>query len=594
MDLYRAMYLDVQPAGDNVLLHYPDRREPVLLPAFDFELLADCTYFASVEEHAAAAGRRTGLPADGIAQTLYELVDRGLLSTEQEIIDRARSTVESNVDATLTPRRVSVITSDRPEKLAGCLRSFREQYGSEIELAVFDDSTDPSGVAANRRVVAEAGAGGPTTYAGFAEKKRFVDSLADRSGVDAAIVGAALTEFDGFTFHCGANRNAVLLDAAGDAVILVDDDTTVRAAQPADAAEGMRLSSQYDAWSLRFFRDLNDAVNAATWQDVDLVSWHSRFLGRSLAAAVCGRAFDEGSSNRDADPDMNDADVALIKAFANGRGRVIATAAGVVGDSGMGSPVYLLTLQGQPRESLLEDYESYRATRAVHRGAPTITFSNSDLFMGAHVALDVRGLIPPFPPVLRNSDGVFGSLLKTCFPEFCIAFLPWQVEHAPPEIRRLSFSDSVRSVAQVRANDLLIAIARLSDPAPGVSDSSIRLPALGRYLVGLGSSDARDFDTFIRQQIAGTIGRRIERLTRAVNSHGGEPSQWADDCATVIAEAERALTDDDLTVADVPAATPGESYRRFQRLVGRFGEVIEAWPTLLRESANLRVATPLA
>ena len=594
MDLYRAMYLDVQPAGDNVLLRYSDRRAPVLVPAFDFELLADCTYFASVEEHAAAAGRRTGLPADGIARTLYELVDRGLLSTEREVIDRACSTVESSADVPLTPRRVSVITSDRPEKLVTCLRSFRERYGSEIELAVFDDSTDPNGAAANRRVLAEAGAKGPTAYAGLEEKTRFVNELVARSGVDGAVIRAALTDFDGFNFHCGANRNAVLLDAAGDAVVLVDDDTTARVAQPADAADGMRMSSQYDAWSLRLFRDLNAALNAATWQDVDLIALHRRVLGRSLAAAVCRPLVGQDSAEDDAHLDLNDADVGLIETFANGRGRVIATATGVVGDSGMGLPLYFLTLQGQPREALLEDYESYRATRAVHRGAAAMTFSNSELFMGAHVGLDVRGLIPPFPPVLRNSDGVFGSLLKACFPESCIAFLPWQVEHAPPETRGITFAESTRSVSRVRANDLIIAIARLSDPAPGVNDPSIRLRAFGQYLVALGASAAGDFDTFIRQQIVGTIGGRIERLTRVVNSHGGEPVQWADDCASVIAEAERALTDDDLTVADVPGATTGESYRRFQRLVRRFGEVIEAWPTLLRESANLRVAAPLA
>src|SRR5437868_13415649 len=74
-DWYRAMYSDVLPAGDDVVLQIPERRTPVLIPAFEFDLLAHCLHFATVEEHAAAAASRTGLPADGVCQNLYELGD---------------------------------------------------------------------------------------------------------------------------------------------------------------------------------------------------------------------------------------------------------------------------------------------------------------------------------------------------------------------------------------------------------------------------------------------------------------------------------------------------------------------------------------
>ena len=157
---YRTMDLTVVPAGDDVLLHDPERAAPVVLPAFELDLLAQCTHFAPVEAHAAAAERRTGLPAGGVAQRLYELVDRGLLVSQQEVLARARAAAEADTDAAPTLDRVAVITSDRPASLATCLRSYRERYGADIELIVFDDSADAATRAENRRVAAQAAAGG--------------------------------------------------------------------------------------------------------------------------------------------------------------------------------------------------------------------------------------------------------------------------------------------------------------------------------------------------------------------------------------------------------------------------------------------------
>lgn len=593
---YRTMDLTVVSAGDDVLLHDPERATPVVLPAFELDLLAQCTHFAPVEAHAAAAESRTGLPADGVAHRLYEMVDRGLLVSQQEVLARARAAAEADADTAPTLDRVAVITSDRPTSLATCLRSYRERYGADIELIVFDDSADAAARAENRRVAAKAAAGGRILYAGEDEKRQLVTELAARSGVEPDVVRAAVTDFDGCTYHCGANRNAVLLDVAGGAVLLVDDDTTARASHPANAGDGLRLSSRYDPWSVHLFARVEDALDAADWRDTDLLAWHRRFLGRSPAACAFGPVASGEPLPLDANGvalDLNEADTALITAFSRGRGRVVATSAGVAGDSGMGLPFYFLWLQGAARERLLEDYESLRATRAVHRGADIATISNTQLFMAPHVAFDVRATIPPFPPVLRNSDGVFAELLKTCVPESYIAFLPWLVEHAPPEPRAADFDQLLRSFAGARASDIIRDLARVYEPAPRVVDPTMRLRAFGRYLIALGAMPPADFDALVRYQIMAVVGRRIEGMRRAIDQNSGEPERWAEDCAAMMTEGLRALTEDSLVVADIPGDTPDERHRRFQRLLYRFGRVIDAWPTLLEAAIDLRVARPL-
>jgi len=593
---YRTMDLTVVPAGDDVLLHDPERAVPTVLPTFEMDLLVQCTYFAPVEEHAATVARRTGLPADGVTQRLYEFVDRGLLVSQQEVVARARAAAEADAEVAPTLDRVAVITSDRPASLATCLRSYRDRYGADIELIVFDDSTDAATRAENQRVAAQAAAGGRIFYAGEDEKRRFVSELAAKSGVEADVVGAAVAEFDGCSFHGGANRNAVLLDAAGGAVLMVDDDTTARAARPTDAGDGLRLSSRSDPWSLHFFARVEDALDAADWQDADLLAWHRWFLGRSPAAC----AFDPAArvmplplgKNGDA-LDLNEADAALLAAFSRGRGRVVVTSAGMAGDSGMGGPLSFLWLQGADRERLLEDYESYHVTRAVHRGAGVATISNTQFLMTPHVAFDVRRTIPPFSPVLRNEDGAFADMLRTCEPESCTAFLPWSVEHAPPNPRAGDFDQVLRSVGRAHANGIIRDLARGYEPAPGVTDPAMRLRSFGRYLTALGAMSPADFDALVRYQITVTVGRRIEMLTRAIDLNSGQPERWAEDCATVMAEGLRVLTEDALVVADIPGDTPDERHRRFQRLLYRFGRVIDAWPALLEAAADMRVARPL-
>jgi hypothetical protein len=593
---YRTLDLTVVPAGDDVLLHDPERATPVVLPAFELDLLAQCTHFAPVETHAAAAERRTGLPADGVAQQLYELVDCGLLVSQQEVAARARAAAEAQAEVAPTLDRIAVITSDRPASLATCLRSYRDRYGADIELIVFDDSADAATRAENKRVAAQAAAGGRIFYAGEDEKRRFVSELAATSGVDADVVSAAVAEFDGCSFHGGANRNAALLDAAGGAVLMVDDDTTARAARPIDAGDALRLSSRSDPWSLHFFACVEDALDAADWRDADLLAWHRRFLGSSPAACAFGPAARGMPLPLDPDGvalDLNEADSALIAAFSRGRGRVVVTCAGMAGDSGMGGPLSFLWLQGAERERLLEDYESYRVTRAVHRGAGVATISNTHFLMTPHVAFDVRGTIPPFSPVLRNEDGAFGNMLRMCEPESYTAFLPWSVEHAPPNPRAGDFDQVFRSVGRAYANSIIRDLAHRYEPAPGVTDAAMRLRSFGRYLTALGAMSPADFDALVRYQIIAAVGRRIEMLTRTIDLNSGQPERWAEDCATAMAEGLRVLTEDALVVEDIPGDTPDERHRRFQRLLHRFGRVIDAWPALLEAAADMRVARPL-
>jgi hypothetical protein len=167
------------------------------------------------------------------------------------------------------------------------------------------------------------------------------------------------------------------------------------------------------------------------------------------------------------------------------------------------------------------------------------------------------------------------------------------VEHAPPEMRAADFEQVLRSIGRVRANDVIRDLAHAYEPAPGVTEPTVRLRAFGHYLMGLAAMPSGDFEAFIRHQIVARVGNRIEGLTRAVNQYGGQPDGWAKDCVDVAAEGLRSLTEDEIGVADAPGHTPMERTRHFQRVIDRFGRIIEAWPALLAAAGGMRVARPL-
>jgi len=75
---YRMMDLSIVLAGDDVLLHDPERATPMVLPTFELDLLAQCTHFAPVEVH-----------ADAAAQVVHD--QRLLRLGEAELPGRARA-----------------------------------------------------------------------------------------------------------------------------------------------------------------------------------------------------------------------------------------------------------------------------------------------------------------------------------------------------------------------------------------------------------------------------------------------------------------------------------------------------------------------
>jgi hypothetical protein len=476
---------------------------------------------------------------------------------------------------------VGVPTRDRPECLRRCLLGHLEsarRHGRDNDFVVVDDAGTDSARAATRELLRELAGhwGANVFYAGPRERAGFAEALARRAGLPEGPVRFALLNDGGWPVATGASRNALLLHAAGDLLLQVDDDTLCLIAPapltlpspPAGgegrvrgARAGLAFSPRPDPTEFWFPDGDGPVLPPDTPAGADLLAVHEELLGKTVPGPQGGP--------------------------------VLATAAGVAGDSGMGTAAYFLLLDGASRARLLRSPEGYRAAltgRRLLRAATQATVCRPGVCMALNLGLDNRRLLPPFLPAMRNQDGVFAALLRACFPDALFGFLPWTVLHEPPSPRP-SLADGLReSVMGVRTGQALQVLIGALAPGLAGPGAAERLRTLGARLEELGSTAAAAFAECLNAVLRAQMSGLAVRLEGLLHQHGGQPAYWADDMCCLLSALREALPQSgwaaptDLRAA-FDTARAGELFRQ---LVRQFGQLLRVWPDLCQAALDLR------
>jgi hypothetical protein len=300
--------------------------------------------------------------------------------------------------------------------------------------------------------------------------------------------------------------------------------------------------------------------------DVDVLGRHESLLGRAVAD---------------------------VGAPADARGRVAITLHGLVGDSGMGSPRYYLGLTGPSRERLVASPNAYRLafqSREIMRAVRRPTISTGPFCMTTFFGFDNRLLLPPFFPVQRNADGIFGIMLRKCIDGSHIAFLPSALVHTPPAERAFEPDAIWADAENVRLSDIVITCSFAQGVAGAPSTDAERMAQLGRHLRSLGSLKLRDFEAHVRVLQQYRTMAFITALESHLQTYAAQPGFWAEDVERMIGLLSKAANAEDYMVPrDLRAGREaGEARQLSRELVARFGELLEAWPTIVATAGRLR------
>jgi len=365
----------------------------------------------------------------------------------------------------------------------------------------------------------------------------------------------------------GANRNSLLLDATDTLVLAVDDDTLCRIAEGPEREAALSFFPGYDPTEFWFFPDRGRATESVSFVDADVLGCHEALLGSEVA--------DLGSPSGTS-------------------GRVAMTLHGLVGDSGMASPRYYFTLTGASRDRLVASPQAYRSafeSREILRCVRQPTITAGPFCMTTFLGLDNRLLLPPFFPVQRNSDGIFGIMVRKCVDGSHVAFLPWLLLHAPEPPRAFVPDELWADAGAVQMADIVIAGVLAHETSTGQVTTATRWADLGKHLRWLGSLNLPDFEARVRTVQRFRNFAFITALHGQLQTYGASPSFWADDVGRMIELMSKASTaENHLVPRDLRQDRDVDAARRLgQELVGKFGELVEAWPTMVAAARRLRV-----
>lgn len=549
--------------------------------------LSSCTRFASLREHIDYVSKRFAfISPPTVRQILETAASRRVLISSEEFIASSSPSVdvlEQKISSIVVP------TAKRPDSLRACLDSWAhgcQVYGRRPTIIVADGSNDEASEGVTRGLLddLQRSYGGEVFWAGVREKARLADALAATGCCPPDLLHFALFGDPGLKVTTGANRNALLLETTREVVLSVDDDTRcclskIPALEDTPALIELHDRPQMEA---RFFRDRQTAMDAAEPVVVDFLGSHEALLGRALGTIIA----DLPSSGA---LDVGRACTHLVDNVLRGRGTVVLTFSGVLGDSGTYATGLPLDNRTATREHAVKSESAYAiatSSREVLRGVGKMTICHGGPFMATAIGIDNRTLLPPFCPVMRNQDGVLGTVLQACNPEAFFGHVPIAVLHTPPDHR--AHAVAWRDVlSRTRVSDLLIALIDNWPRHPGPFEQKLR--ALGTYLADIAALPAGEFAEAVTMTLLKNASSQYETLRRNLQESEEQPSYWRQDLESTMESLSRALDSGQyFRLCDIKGPTTTAELETARSIIGRYGNLVCCWRDVLACAQSLK------
>jgi hypothetical protein len=331
-----------------------------------------------------------------------------------------------------------------------------------------------------------------------------------------------------------------------------------------------------DTW----FYDRREALLAESheWSEHDFLSEHEQLLGRSIAALALNVGLDriEGET----------VDNTFLYALQAATGKVLVTLGGVIGDSGAYCSKWICWLKHASQARLWNDERLFRTAvrcREIFSVVPTPTIDRSGFCAATTMAFANYEDLPPFIPIGRNSDGVFGALLKKTGASAFAAHTPTAVFHAANHGREYS------SLPEFRLSDLMISLFGHFCSTDNISVSSL-VRLVGRDLIELGALPDADCNEILVAAVLERESRRIRRISRKIDRIQNEAPKCALEELKQYKEylLRRSLAMS-CTVASSQICPLGSDRLKITKtILSKIGHLLYSWSDIVSASAYLK------
>lgn len=541
--------------------------------------LHQCSKFRTFDEHVAhlanAIPELSG-QTDDIRQVLSTINKAGLMASAKEFVRQLQPAVES-LPAQPSPV-YCVLTCDRPEALSRLLVSMTDNHDFDAAARYFvvDDSRQEENRQRNRQIAE----GHALTYFGEKEQAQFIARLKaalphHATGIDFLLGRAADSDRPSY----GRTRNFALLLGIDARVVLSDDDILFNRCRPDRTSDQVALTSrprQAQFWSEPEWRSMRDdeAPDPTTGA-------FTSALGRTLPQALAGLG--DRVLAADAVRDLLPYQLPVVTPAS----QVLVTACGYLGDPGTASNDWIYQLPAESREQLLHseaDYRHFSSARNAWLGSPGYHFVNHFSLISGITGLDNQTLLPPYFPLYRNEDFLFGAMTHFMYPDALLLDLPWAVPHLPLQQRKWNRNTLEKPASYGFLDftvDYLDSRIRQTVAAPGNS----RLRTLSRLFSDLSTTTESQLLELLTDQTLRLRSARLQQISEVLEESKKAPGYWKADLGRILEVNTQGLMDPPPSGFLDLSDSPDQPLQHAQQLWGAYALGLAAWEEI-RQAAR--------
>ena len=460
--------------------------------------------------------------------------------------------------------RVVIPTRDRPKVLQRTIETLlQSNSNNRMELAILVIDASTSGRAAPitglSNNLKERAPSATIICIDLDGIDRLVERLAHRARLPMELIRFALCGSEGYSTNTGASRNIGMLATRGDRVLFLDDDIVCQLYNYAE-----RFDTRPDINTIvplsRFFASRSALLDALVPSMVSVLDAHEFCLGRQVKE--CNWSPPGGST---------------MERHPYAEMRIRASVMGVAGSITNPSPAQAFyRFMASKFAAGIDNYHAQELLRAgeVARGAATFELGRGVLTSGYCLGLENTELLPPWLPVLRSQDLIFGTTMNICVPEAIGCHLPWMVLHDRADPYRFTEQLVAERFCEISWGELISQVI-------GHIGRAHRMVVLNPVLLGSFVCEVANMDiNLLRQhvlEIAETLrARRLSLLEETLALDRDMPVFVRDEVARTIVVLKMRIRTEKLECLE-RRFTSRDAILEFRQLLINFGDLLQSW-----------------
>jgi len=420
------------PAASLTILAQPRRNGPGTLLRQDVaQALGLCNEFRSINDHinhlisAMPALANNRQDTQGVLQSMAK---NGVLESSVTAWQRLTA---GHTEKSRPACGVCILTCDRPDALKRLLDGLNALPENTERIWVIDDSRNAGHLAENAKIVAHFSKQSPVkiSHCDNALRDNLISYLESVLPDATTSIRWLLSRNSwGNQPTYGQARTLALLLSVGQHVLMLDDDVIPEAICPPVTASQLRFRSGRDRAAIVWASKADMTAQEAPLEKPPLVDLMSP-VGAPLGTLLKTHALSHRS--------LANVDGALTMRY-HANSAILISQCGYWGDAGTGnSGSWLAYQRADTLQNLLESHTDLeaalgaRASWSGFKGAALTPYGT----MSAATGVDHSVLLPPYFPVQRGEDIMFGIMVQRMHPDSVAFNTNWAIRHEPIEKR---------------------------------------------------------------------------------------------------------------------------------------------------------------